>query len=356
MNRKIIRIIFFNSIFMFLLTRMTYVLRSETDMKQRFAGFYYEPENTLDVIYIGSSPVHPYWATYLAWEEQGFTSWPLATNVQQPSFAIYLLKEVLKKQQPKVVIFELRMFTRQQKAFAENENYDAFIRNVTDNVRYSTNRFDMIINTVKDSEKLYPYFFDITKYHSHWKTIRKLDWEYWNFSKKDDNGGYFIQDAVTDLSNSWHDYSDITESCPIPPEQESILRELLDYCRRKRVPALFTVNPYTDIDEEIQKRFNYMQTIIEEYQYPFINFNLLYDELDIDFSRDFYNGGHMNTNGAVKFTRYLAAYLSEHYDLEDKRQNEEYSSWNASYETWRKRADAAIETINTKVKEGTYDE
>ena len=48
----------------------------------------------------------------------------------------------------------------------------------------------------------------------------------------------------------------------------------------------------------------------EEYGYPFINFNLLYDELDIDFARDFYNGSHMNTNGAVKFTRYLAAFLS----------------------------------------------
>ena len=100
-----------------------------------------------------------------------------------------------------------------------------------------------------------------------------------------------------------------------------------------------------------------MKAIVEEeYGYPFINFNLLYDELDIDFARDFYNGSHMNTNGAVKFTRYLAAFLSEHYNLEDKRQNEEYSSWNASYEIWRKRADAAIETINTKVKEGTYDE
>lgn len=143
----------------------------------------------------------------------------------------------------------------------------------------------------------------------------------------------------------------------MPPEQETVLRNLLDYCWENRIPALFTVNPYTDIREETQKQFHYMKAIVEEeYEYPFINFNLLYDELDIDFSRDFYNGGHMNTNGAVKFTRYLAAYLSEHYNLEDKRQDEQYSSWNESYKVWRKRADAAIETINTKVKEGAYDE
>ena len=92
-------------------------------------------------------------------------------------------------------------------------------------------------------------------------------------------------------------------------EQEEVLRNLLDYCRENRISVLFTVNPYTDIQEETQKQFNYMKAIVEEeYGYPFINFNLLYDELDIDFARDFYNGSHMNTNGAVKFTRYLAAF------------------------------------------------
>ena len=351
------KVICFMALFLFLLTGLTYMLRRDSDMKRRFAGFYYQPRDTLDVIYIGSSPVHPYWAASLAWHEYGFTSWPLATNIQQPSYTIYLLKEAIKRQSPKAVIFELRMFTRSQAAFDERDTYEAFARNATDNLRYSLNRYKLIKNTVKPSEDLISYYFDIIKYHSLWKSVSKSNWGYVSFSKKDENSGHLIRDEVIDLSDSWHDYSDITELSPMPPEQEKVLRSLLDYCRENSIPALFTVNPYTDIQEETQKQFNYMKAIVEEeYGYPFINFNLLYDELDIDFARDFYNGGHMNTNGAVKFTRYLAAFLSEHYNLEDKRQNEEYSSWNASYEIWRKRADAAIETINTKVKEGTYDE
>ncbi len=357
MFKRSIKIICFMLLFLSLLSETTYMLRGESDIKQRFAGFYYQPRDTLDVIYIGSSPVHPYWSAALAWDEYGFTSWPLATNVQQPAYAVYLLKEAMKRQNPRAVVFELRMFATPQTAFDERDTYEAFVRNVTDNLRYSFNRYSLIKNTVKPSEDLTPYYFDIIKYHSLWKHVSKSNWGYVRFSKKDENSGHLIRDDVIDLSNAWHDYSDITESSPMPPEQEEVLRNLLDYCRENRIPALFTVNPYTDIQEETQKQFNYMKAIVEEeYGYPFINFNLLYDELDIDFARDFYNGGHMNTNGAVKFTRYLAAFLSEHYNLEDKRQNEEYSSWNASYEIWRKRADAAIETINTKVKEGTYDE
>ena len=45
-------------------------------------------------------------------------------------------------------------------------------------------------------------------------------------------------------------------------EQEEVLRNLLDYCRENRISVLFTVNPYTDIQEETQKQFNYMKAIV----------------------------------------------------------------------------------------------
>ena len=173
MLKKAIKMICFMLLFLFLLAGSAYILRGENDIKQRFAGFYYQPRDTLDVIYIGSSPVHPYWAAALAWDEYGFTSWPLATNVQQPAYAIYLLKEAMKRQHPKTVIFELRMFTRPQASFIEDGNYEAFVRNVTDNLRYSFNRYSLIKNTVKPSEDLTPYYFDIIKYHSLWKHVSK---------------------------------------------------------------------------------------------------------------------------------------------------------------------------------------
>ena len=94
-----------------------------------------------------------------------------------------------------------------------------FVRNVTDNLRYSFNRYSLIKNTVKPSEDLTPYYFDIIKYHSLWKHVSKSNWGYVRFSKKDENSGHLIRDDVIDLSNAWHDYSDITESSPMPPNR-----------------------------------------------------------------------------------------------------------------------------------------
>lgn len=76
-----IHVSIFIIIFLSQLVAITYGLRRDSDIKQRFAGFYHLPQDSLDVVYIGSSPVHPYWAGAMAWEEQGFTSWPLSTNL-----------------------------------------------------------------------------------------------------------------------------------------------------------------------------------------------------------------------------------------------------------------------------------
>ena len=69
-----------------------------------------------------------------------------------------------------------------------------------------------------------------------------------------------------------------------------------------------------------------------EYGVPFIDYNLMYEELGMDFSADMADDGHLNAPGAAKFTSYFGNYLSEHYDIPDHRGEE-------AYETWEKDAD-----------------
>ena len=43
----------------------------------------------------------------------------------------------------------------------------------------------------------------------------------------------------------------------------------------------------------------------------------------------------MNYMGAEKYTKYLAEYISEHYDVPDRRGDEKYESWSEAYEHYR---------------------
>ena len=119
--------------------------------------------------------------------------------------------------------------------------------------------------------------------------------------------------------------------------------------------ALFIVSPMV-LDEDMQKKFNYMESIITSYGYDYLNLNNHYDELGIDFATDYYDGGsHVNASGSEKCTAFLGNYLTEHYALADRRGDKKYSTWDEAYVYWQECQKEAMETINNKVANGEYD-
>lgn len=352
MNRKqAVKAILFAVIFLFLLQSLTYMLRTNGDIKEIFLGFYAEPKDTIDVVMIGSSPVYPFYAAPKLWGEYGFTMYPISSNVQRPKAAVYLVEEALKTQSPELFVFELRMYAYEEGTMADNM---AYARGVTDNLKYSWNRIRLINSLVPEVSERYTYYFDIFKYHSNWKTLILPDqYTAFRYERLHPLKGYVMSDKV--VYGEGADYSAVTEQTVIPAEQEESLRTLLAYLQERNLNALFIVSPM-DLDEDMQKKFNYMENIITSYGYDYLNFNNHYDELDIDFATDYYDGGsHVNASGSEKCTAFLGNYLTEHYALTDRRGDDRYSTWDEAYAYWQECQKAALETINRKVANGEYD-
>lgn len=352
-----IKTIIFLGIFLTILTAVTYVIRTNGEIKDIFTGFYAEEEDTIDVIMIGSSPVFPFYAAPQMWGEYGITCYPLASHVQRPSAALPLVKEAEKTQAPKLFIFEMRMYTMEDGDMASNM---AYARGVTDNMKYSLNRIYAINRLVTEPGERYTYYFDIFKYHSNWKTmILPSQLACITYEKKSPLKGFVIRDEVGPLEEERiPTCTDLTETTPIPAEQEARLYELLDYLKAQKMEAMFIVSPYREEPQE-QMMFNYITPIIESYGYSFVNMNEHYEEIGIDFSTDYYDyGGHANALGARKCTEYLSKLITENYDIEDKRETEDarYQSWKDAYTLYREESTAAIETIHTNIAEGIFAE
>ena len=167
-KKQALKAIIFVCLFLFMLRSVTYMIRTNGAIKDIFVGFYAEPEDTIDVVMIGSSPVYPFYAAPQMWGEHGFTAYPLSSNVQQPQAGVYLVEEALKTQNPELFVFELRMYTYTK---GEMSYYTAYTRGVTDNLKYSWNRFKLINALIEEPAERYTYYFDIFKYHSNWKTM-----------------------------------------------------------------------------------------------------------------------------------------------------------------------------------------
>ena len=69
-------------------------------------GFYAEPENSLDVICIGSSHVFLDISPMAMWKAEGITAYDLTSSIQRMWVSYYYLKEALKYQTPKVVVLD----------------------------------------------------------------------------------------------------------------------------------------------------------------------------------------------------------------------------------------------------------
>lgn len=340
-KKQALKAILFVLLFLFLLQSVTYMLRTNGSIKEIFLGFYAEEEDTIDVVMIGSSPVYPFYAAPQMWGEHGFTAYPLSSNVQRPQAAVYLVKEALKTQSPALFVFELRMYTYTDSEMTVNP---AYIRGVTDNLKYSFNRFQLINELVEDKAERYTYYFDIFKYHSNWKTIVLPDqYTALFYERLHPLKGYVPQDTV--MPGTQADLSAYTGTEPIPAKQEENLRKLLSYLQENELEALFLISPMIQTGKQ-QMQFRYMEEIVEEYGYAYLNLNEHLEEMGIDFGTDYYDGGsHVNAAGAQKCTTFLGDYINSHYALEDKRGDAAYATWDEAYLYWQEVQKAALENI-----------
>ena len=346
------QIVTFLIIFLVLTVAVSYIVRTNGEVKDRFSGFYAEKNNTLDIIMVGSSPVFPYYIAPKLWGETGIAMYPLSSNVQRPVAMKYLVEEAEKSQSPDLYIFEMRMFTMQDEGLRDNM---AYTRGVTDNMRYSYLRCKTIQAMVPedDEEGRLSYYLDIIKYHTNWKMLAlPSEWANITYHKPNPLKGYEFKDEVG--PQPMPDCGGAEGITQIPPEQEAYFRDLMDFLRTESKDALFIVSPYGESLEE-QQMYNNMEEIASSYGYPFLNMNNYYDEIGIVFEEDFADyGSHTNAVGAEKCTDFLKTYLQENYNFQDKRGDGAYESWDKSYLLWQQEIGAAREAIQERIENEDY--
>lgn len=352
--RTAVQITAFIGIFLLLLVPVSYMVRTNGDVKDRFSGFYAERKDTLDIVMIGSSPVFPYYAAPKLWGETGIAMYLLSSNVQRPAAMRYLVEEAEKTQSPSLYVFEMRMFTIEDAGLMDNM---AYTRGVTDNMRYSMQRVRTIQALVPedDEEGRLSYYLDIMKYHTNWKMLAlPSEWANMTYRKAHPLKGYTFKDEVG--PQPMPDCGGADGKRAVPPEQEACLRELLDFLRESGKEGLFIVSPYGESLEE-QQMFNYMEEIVTSYGYRFLNMNDYYEEIGIVFEEDFADyGSHTNAVGAEKCTDFLREYLLAHYDFTDKRQEAAYRSWDEAYTLWKTEMETARVMIADRIERGEYAE
>ena len=318
----------------------------------RFNEFYEEPRNSWDCVVLGTSCIDRGWVAPLAWNDYGMTVYNLATDGQPIILTTGLLEEVRKTQDVKLAIVDIR--GARLSCLTSKEAQD---RRVTDAMKYSLNRQKTVKHALDFYQDFYTreevrdaigdetadmkwaeldensLYFPFLKYHSRWATgLDQTDFVKQISEMKgtfDNDIGPFDIEIVKEPKL----HSDVTEE--LLDIQKEILDEIIEYGEDTDLEILFVSMPLST-GKKRQIELNNINHYLEEKGAAVLNFNTKekYEEVGLDFSEDFYNKHHMNSRGAAKFTKYLAGYIKENYDFEDKRGREEYQDWNEAYEKY----------------------
>lgn len=266
-----------------------------------------EAEDSLDVLFVGSSLTYCNIIPAVFWEETGLTAY----NVTGPALTVpgeyYFLREALKTQSPSVVFIEITA--------ALYERHPGHTKTMLGHIPWGENRILAAVNEA-EPENVRGLLFPMIFYHSRWTELTEDDWDvFWNGYGQDITAGY------TYLNEYRVPEGYTTRTDPIDPENTArnmeYFHRIADVCREAGVTPVFYESPAASTMPEEE-----MAAVRQELEgiegAIVVNFNDHRDAIGAQLDYDYYDVLHYNAAGAEKFSRYLGQWFLENLEVRPK--------------------------------------
>lgn len=292
---------------------------------------YYRESGNHDVVFIGDCEVYANYSPMEMYRSQGITAYIRGTSQQLIWQSYYVLKETLKYETPKAVVFNVNAMR-----YGEPVK-EAFNRLTIDQMRWSEEKIGIIQASMTEEEDFLSYVFPILRYHSRFDELTQEDWEYFFKVKDNTYNGYLVNKNINPVGT-------LPAKRPLADYQfADICYDYLDkitvLCKENGVELILVKAPslypywYEQYDEQ-------MAEYARENGLAYYNFAACIEEIGLDFQVDTYDAGlHLNHTGAEKLSRYFARILAENHQIPDRRTDSKIA---AIYDEKLKRYDAEV--------------
>lgn len=306
-----------------IIAKMSWLYRgNDYESRHTIPGFI--SQGDCDVVVYGASNVLRYWQPLTAYEKYGYTSYNYATVGSGVDEYRYFIEESRLHNEAKLYVVDIRAIGQ-----LSDEVSDHVIRNWSDSLPvFNPVRWKALIAYLGSRDltdvDVPSFFFDIMKYHSNRENLHGEDaWRHLDLKNMRNASRGYIPDMESvpyERPARPDTVGELTE------RQINALNDICDYADKEHLDVLFISNAYVLSDED-SEILNAAGELIESRGYKFLNTNLYYDEMNVDFETDFCDYNHMNILGSSKYTDFLSDYLHENYDLPDHRKDPAYAMW-----------------------------
>lgn len=300
-------------------------------------SFYREPENSLDVVMVGSSAFSKDFKPSVIWNKVNITSYCMAIGACSANIYSSIIKEVVTTQPDAILLVDLDGFVNEDKYQLEKPP----IRLWLDAMPKNDNHTELIKKYFPDeiSESVFPFI----RYHRYMTSLAAYIPITFRLAKKaflnikDPLGGSTLNN-VEPVENAVMYFNTETESEKMTEFSQQVFEEFLDFCREYSIknivfvslPKAYVEDWQLERNTEDSKRMNYIKDAVKESGYTVYDYNTLNNPANLDIEADYADTLHLTTKGAEKFSEYFADWLNENYSFEEKDETVA-SDWNSRY-------------------------
>lgn len=316
--------------------------RHYTEETAQPVGFYHEPKNSVDVLYLGSCNMYSSVSPVLIYEKTGITGYAFCCPDQEMSTSYTYLKEAMERQDLKAVVVEALFITQ-----VNGKNREHYNRFAMDYFPLNFNKIRLALEMSKREAALMKqydssapdalltfagYLFPVLRYHGR----TDLGKEDLTFFLENDlynplKGGV---PQYTYTSNDDNFFDKIFNGKEVNEMSRKYLPMMKELCDEKGIPLIIAKSPnyarwgYDDTQTKIVRDF------AEELGVPFIDFHSPeYGGFQIyDYG---YQTGRLNIYGVRRFSGIMADYLTQELGLKPTQLSEENrQAWDSCVEQY----------------------
>jgi hypothetical protein len=273
-----------------------------------------EPKSSLDVIVLGDSESYTSVSPMQLWHDYGYTVYAAGQPGAKLSETKAVLKTALKKQNPKVVMLETN----------------------------SIFRYDVVKDRTQDylSNKIYKKL-PLLKEHNAWKSpFMELRGKTYK--------GFAISSKVKPYAGGEY-MMETSKRMKIEQQNIETLESIKKMCDKKG--AIFVLYSAPSPKNYNYKKHNTLAALAKKKNVPYLDMNMYLKELDIDWLKDTRDkGDHLNLAGAKKTTDFIGEYLSENYNIPDRRHEDVAERWNKLEKQYNNKVNKAESKLDKNAK------
>ena len=301
-----------------------------------YTQLYNLEEDTVDVLFVGSS--HAYCDIYpcYLWRDYGIASFDMAVSGQDKDSSYYSVIEALKTQKPKVVCVEMYGLLFDKHEVLGNE-----YRNML-GMRMSRNSYSLVKKySEEDKTKKKNYLLRWPIIHTRYKELQKYDFDTFKPSIYGKGADFHWEIGVCNYDENAAEIDEVGE---LGKKNQEWIDRLQELSYEKGFSLVLFMAPHWTVADD-QKIINAASKYAAGKGIPFFDINANREMIGLNYEMDYLDSFHLNAYGAEKMTAYMHDILTtdttasngvenEKLNLADHRGDAQYDSWNLDLEDY----------------------